>query len=217
MRGRMVERIPLPLGEGIERRVYPDMHHPDRVRKIALPWIEGEESIPFIKGRYYLTKILHILFPDHIPDVYASWKGKENVIIAQRIELDAIHRRYDELLRDTNRTSRDESILDQRANERRVWFKNEKETQAWVTELKKLGINFDDNPQNFAHNIANRNKTVYVDSFEPWIRGDLSLRKNYHFRSLRRVIDELPSPKKEQARNYLYRLEQLFLEEGRRD
>ena len=82
------EKLGEPIGVGGEKKVYQDPKNPDRVVGIFREHIE--ETPNQIKARFYLTKILHLLFPKNIPDMH--WAGSEpNAYQADRKEHDERH------------------------------------------------------------------------------------------------------------------------------
>jgi len=58
-----------PLGSGNEKNVYIDPENEKRVISL-MKETEQRDTLRQLKGRYYLTKIAHLLLPDNIPDVY---------------------------------------------------------------------------------------------------------------------------------------------------
>src|SRR5687767_12610518 len=60
-----------PIGEGKENKVFVD---PKNEKRVIAERKEGAEKDSFrqLKGRYYLTKIVHELLPLHIPDIYQT-------------------------------------------------------------------------------------------------------------------------------------------------
>lgn len=59
-----------PLGEGSEKKVFLSPHNPERVIGIFHEY--REETPEQVKGRFYLTKILHALYPQHIPELHLA-------------------------------------------------------------------------------------------------------------------------------------------------
>ena len=93
-----------PLGKGAERTVYPSADHPDRVVGI---YHEGSEETPrSMKATYYLTKIVHLLFPANIPDVQFA-ASDPNAVGRTRVELGEEHKTLKKLL-DSNHPRTDE-------------------------------------------------------------------------------------------------------------
>jgi hypothetical protein len=98
-----------PFGEGSEKVVFVDPKNPNRV--IAERKEDREkETLRQLKGRAYLTKIVHLLLPDHIPDVYQAWESREGkqFVSAQRIEHMPGHTHAQELRKRSNRTTQEE-------------------------------------------------------------------------------------------------------------
>lgn len=64
------KRLGEKLGSGGEKDVYVNQENPDRAVGM---FNEGRDETTFqIKGRFYLTKILHLLYPKQIPDIHLA-------------------------------------------------------------------------------------------------------------------------------------------------
>lgn len=70
------------IKSGGERKVYEDLDHPDRLIKVAHNYLE--EAPNFIKARFYLTKILHLLFPKNIPDMKAASFHPNKLVVERK-------------------------------------------------------------------------------------------------------------------------------------
>ena len=70
-----------PLGVGVEKRVFVNPDNEGRVISEVREDMK-KDTLRQLKGRYYLTKIAHLLLPRNIPDVYQageSVEGKQTV------------------------------------------------------------------------------------------------------------------------------------------
>lgn len=115
------------LGEGSEKTVYRHPERPERVVGIFNQGATGErqgyETQPtFLKARFYLTKILHLIHPQNFPNIHLV---TENPIT---VEMDYIDKRTDE---DGVKRSEAEQLLFQLHEE--------------------LGLLFDGTPANFTY------------------------------------------------------------------
>lgn len=207
------------LAEGEEKKVFevpakktrPDMvvsYFRDKERQN-----EGE-----IKAKYYLTKILHFLFPKNVPDIYFSSK---RALLTEKVDTGDRHRRFMEL-------NKGEENLTQSEREELYVLRPELEEMVkysqFVESLKRLNLNYDGAFFNFGFDGEGNIK--YVDSFDPWFVNKKGvLCRGYDVEALTQAIEALPEDpsgdqktnfslrKKERARKYLVELEKLFLEE----
>ncbi|MEX2033542.1 MAG: hypothetical protein WD889_03275 [Candidatus Colwellbacteria bacterium] len=85
-----------PLGEGREKVVFVSPDDPEKVVNIIK---EGAESSELVKGRFYLTKILHILYPQHIPDMYVS-ASEPHIMERERIQGTESLKKSNDVLKD---------------------------------------------------------------------------------------------------------------------
>jgi hypothetical protein len=83
------------LGTGAEKTVYTDPDN-EKLAKAVFhkeareTTSDGTEQTPeYIKARFYLTKILHLLYPKNIPDMHMS-ASEPNMIVVDRAEHDKV-------------------------------------------------------------------------------------------------------------------------------
>ena len=83
------------IGGGFEKRVYVDEHNADKVVKVYLEKEGGENKA---RARFYLGKILHMLFPENFPNIHLSASGKipfdkhTQKVVMEKKELDQWHK-----------------------------------------------------------------------------------------------------------------------------
>lgn len=70
-----------PLGEGREKEVFVSPNDPDKVVGIMK---ESAESAEEAKAEFYLTKILHLLHPELVPDISAR-TTEPNAVERERV------------------------------------------------------------------------------------------------------------------------------------
>lgn len=79
-----------PFAAGSERRIY---HHPKKKNKIvAVENVAYQRNAQHARQEYYLTKIMHILLPDNIPDIH-FYGSKPSMSVRQNVELGPAHQR----------------------------------------------------------------------------------------------------------------------------
>lgn len=67
------------LGAGTEKRVYEDPNNSDRA--LGVFHENKTESAEKAKGRFYLTKILHLLFPQNVPDMHLAASDPHAIVV----------------------------------------------------------------------------------------------------------------------------------------
>jgi len=183
---------------GREKDIY---HHPLKENKIYIFLKENYPTINQIKGRYYLTKILHILFPQNIPDIYAVVKNNNAIIVTEKKFVnDEFNLKY-------------HTKNKYRFYARKIKF--DPKFQRFISALENLGIHPDvSNMKNFAYVD---DEIVYLDnSFLPWKIDKIkrSIRVLYDYNKIKEAIELLPeSNDKKRALFYLKRLEELKTQE----
>ncbi len=169
------------LGKGVEKEVYENPHNPKHA--VGIFKREAAEFPERVRGRFYLTKILHLLFPDNIPDIHSASSDP------QMIEVDKI-------------------IPDEQAV-----TKNFKKFNSDYCELMDkfdaLGIILDPAQVNFKYDFSGN--LVYVDSFDPWYKG-AGEELAFSMDKLKEAIEKLNSSEKEQCLKYLERLGNIHRE-----
>ena len=161
------------------------------VKETFMYFKDYEKSPNYVKAQYYLTKLVHALFPANVPDVYfSSVKDGDKITVDQRIEVV-----------DGERTKKKDSA--------------DQDTKRKIDLVKvgfeKLDLNFDRFDWNF--NIDKDGNAVYMDSFRPWLdfkqTGVPILRFNEQ--TAKKMIDNIRDNRaKEECLNYLQRVSVLF-------
>ncbi|OGM98037.1 MAG: hypothetical protein A2915_01250 [Candidatus Yanofskybacteria bacterium RIFCSPLOWO2_01_FULL_41_34] len=172
------------IGDGGEKVVYP---HPDKDEKVVgIYKIEAEfkfeRSPEFNKAKFYFTKILHMLFPKNVPDVFMT-TTQPRTITKEKIKFKS---------RETI-SIREEKIED---------------LYTLRKQLKDCGIEFDESTQNFVED--NDGNMVYLDDFYPW--NDESQKAYNHDQIRLLIMTKLTGLERDRALNYLNRLKKLYLE-----
>lgn len=177
-----------PLGDGGEKRVYENPNNPEQA--LGLFHRSKAESVEEVKGRFYLTKILHMLLPKNIPDMHLA-ASHPNAIIVDKVE------NMNKTVTSEHRDTHDLIELSDK--------------------LKEAGIkNLDDNWFNFKFNKDG--DINYVDSFRPWFKfinpdDSIELRVEFDREKLEAGIQNLDDDKKELAMSYLKRLDEIYEKE----
>lgn len=142
-----------------------------------------------LKGRYYLTKIMHALMPDNIPDIHQAREDKDG---KKTIDREAVIQ--------TGSTVE--------ANELKEGAK------ALRGELRNLGLRFETEEY---YKINEGSHVNYLETFKPWQQDDEDPKKLEFFfkeEKIRKAIEELSDEKeKEICLGYFDRLLALAEEE----
>jgi hypothetical protein len=194
------------VGRGSEKEVY---EHPNDPAKVVAEF-RYAESPKRLRGRFYLTKILHELFPDNLPDISVA-ATNPHVVIMERKQLDEAHKSLQKfnIKGDFvgNFSARYKEFEDKIGEDRK--FKQLKR------ELAELGIGLETAAMNFGYD--DKNNLVYVDSsFDPWpcyYHVDDKFERSYDPAKLRNAVNLLEPDRKKRALKYLERLEILAEEE----
>lgn len=217
------------IASGAQKQVF---EHPTRedmvVARFRSPEAEREiQTERQVKGRFYLTKIIHLLLPTFVPDAHGAYKNKdESVLISERKELDATHRQLnqsrtaffdgkqqdlrlqdflDVLLKKSERQARSEHTKRVRGD---VRIKTSQQI------LLALGVLTDPSSINYGYDTEG--SPVYVDNtFVPWsIDKKNGVRRMYDSDRIRLALEYMDtSEERRQAQIYFDRLEELFAEE----
>jgi hypothetical protein len=201
-----------PVGAGAERKFYEDPSNPERV--IGIYRAEKESHPNEIKGRYYLTKILHILLPGNIPDVFMS-TTEPNAIVRRKVELGKEHRAIQERRKIWESIQKIPDEINKEADSALGKIKNDPKVAEFRSRLYPLGIYVDIAPVNFGYD--EKGNVQYVETvpsmgfmhgkFGPLFNGK-ELKK-----AIKRIKDKGERTK---ALVYLSRLKQLVKEEEKK-
>ncbi|SRR6266481_5819965 len=200
-----------PLGEGDERKAFIDPNNEQRI--ISERKEEAEkDTLREMKGRYYLTKIAHLLLPNNIPDVHQAGEtaqGKQ-LVDAERIS----HSQGHALLQERRRHGVDEG-----AAAKKIIKELGPEMRKLDLELERIGFGFNIDPNVGNYTKDEAGNVYYLEAFKPW-RADAAdegeIEILFDEEALRDAIEGLVDPGvKEKCNNYLERLLALLEEEKR--
>lgn len=203
-----------PIGEGKDRKVFVDPKNKDRV--IAETKADAEkETLLQLKGKYYLTKIVHNLLPENIPDVYQTGEAKEKdggvqTIDRERITQSTEHEKLKLALRNEDENAVNEA-------EKLVIENIGAEMSALDMKLSEIGLGFniDSTIENYTRD--DQGNVRYLESFTPWqvdIVNPKELEVLFDEEALREAIDQVSDEKtKNECLRYLDRLLELLEEE----
>ncbi len=198
-----------PLGEGDEKKVF--INPEDEGRVIAVTKKEAGKDTPRqLKGRYYLTKIAHMLLPQHVPDIYQAGESQSGVqtVDAERIA----HTQGHALLQEARQLGEGEESAHQQII---------KEMDGAMTkvdmELERIGLSFniDANVGNYTKDEAGN--VYYLETFKPWqvdVANPKELEVLFDEEEMRIAIDGMADQEaKAECMNHLERLLALLEEE----
>lgn len=180
----------IAVGSYIASGGFKDVHeHPENPNLVRCVF-RGDvpETVEYIEGRYCLTRLLHKLYPDQIPDMVA-YSVPQEFLGEYYVDMQKVH---------TDKSR--QGLVNNKLPERATIIQN----------LKDLGVGLDTgNYGNFSFDT--NGKLWYVDSIDPWgNRGLPELTRNYNPRILLDRMQELPETERETTVEYLRRLEKLF-------
>ena len=204
------------IGFGVEKSVHRDPENPDKVIGV---YHKGIESGRVVRARFYLTKILHLLFPKNIPDIQASYSNP-NIVKRSRVTPDELHKTIEKVRKMEFRDKTvPKDLIREDVNARRkiAW---DQKVEIFTKHLRELGIDDDYSVNNFTYDEDGN--PVWLDTVDPWYsptkprlqeRTD-SLELNFNISKLREAIGRLEDNKKEEALTCLDRLTKLVEEES---
>ncbi len=192
-----IEKNQEPFGIGAEKKVYQDKENPDRVVSVR----HTRESLSReAKGRFYLTKILHLLFPKNIPNIHLS-SAKPNITVRKKVELDSAHHTIREryLEKRTIDESKEKHIFEAMSA-----IANNPKVRALKNDLNNAGVDPETFPGNFG--IDNEGYAQYIEDFDAFA---ISGEPFFDAEKLTIAIDRLPEKEQKQAMHYLEKLKFL--------
>lgn len=210
------------IGEGQDKRVYIDPKHEERVvaryKDDELPKGYGERKIDSperIKAQYYLTKILHLLFPKNIPEMHAAY-SKPHMTKTDRIEHDAdlmefaiLNEKIKKL--DENKEPWPQELIDDQ-------IKLSQRSRAKIIEsgiedkiAEEVGIHLDPNEENFT--VDKDGNIWYLETLTPWRVEDNATILEFDESKLMSAINGLSENDQDKAHAYLKRLMELQKQE----
>lgn len=186
-----MERIEIgkKLGEGNEKDVYIRKGRPDQVVGVYKKEWSSESKI---KGRFYLMKLLHILYPEGTRDIYASYSEPPSVI-SPRVESKFLRK-----IRNNIGISDRQKILEIRQFTKKM--------------SQDFGVYCDPMEDNFMYD--EKDNLIYIDTISPWSRGKLRPNSNkliggklnLDLGKIRIAIESLTDQDRAKANVYLERL-----------
>jgi len=158
-----------PLGAGEDKEAFIDPTDNDRVISV-IKEKEGREkgSANKLKGAFYLTKIAHLLIPEHVPEIYQAGESADG----QQI-LDREHIKYP------------------------IGKEDDAELNSIGLKLSHIGFGFniDENYGNYKKD--EKGDVKYLEEFMPWRVDDLDpgkLEFLFDEEALKQAIEQAPDP-----------------------
>jgi hypothetical protein len=149
-----------PIGQGNENKVFVD---PNNEARVIVERRENAEQDTFrqLKGRFYLTKIVHALLPENIPDIYQTTQTStgQQTIDRERISHSEGHTN----LQEVRKSGGDEYMAGQAVN--KEMGKSMSEITSKLEEIG-LGFNIDENSGNYTKDESGN--VYYLETFNPW-------------------------------------------------
>lgn len=194
-----------PIGEGGEKEVYVNPDNPEEVIAQMKEMPEAGEMLQ-LKGTFYLTKIVHELLPNMIPDVHRVGESEDDrhTIVSDRIPHTPEYTNLVEAVDDDVRTP-----------EEIEYSKTHRDGISAVDdEIHAFGLAFahDSNLLNYAED---ENGTInYLESFKPWnlsssIVGELDV--SFDETELWKVIDPLEKAGEERGKRCAKWMKRLLI------
>ena len=196
------EKLGEQIGLGSEKIVYQDRNNPNKVIGVFEEW---EKKTPNqMKGMFYLTKILHLLLPKNIPDMY--WAGSESrAYQSTKVEHDDRHKVLNSYVSSGKDTISREEVGES--------IEADSAVGQLQKELEKLGIrSLDYAAVNYSSD--SEGNILYLDTFYVWKkRNDGGLKLFCDFNKLEDALEVLSEEDKHKAKKYLSRLKELYEQE----
>lgn len=198
-----------PLGEGDQKKSFVNPENERRI--ISETKKEADKDSPRqLKGRYYLTKIAHLLLPKNIPDIHQARESHDGI---QTVDTERIsHTPGHTLLQEIRRSGGDEESAKKQILEEIGGGMGKLDLEL---ERIGLGFNIDGNVGNYTKDEAG--DVYYLETFKPWQVDTVNTRELeilFNEEELREAIGDIPDPAtKEKCTRYLERLLTLLEEE----
>lgn len=196
------------LGRGMDKEVYIDPERQEWVIKFFINEPTKEKYRSHVKARFYFHKVLHLLFPRHVPDIHFS-ASEPNVLRMQRVNLDERHitiQRASEYYFKNQEPPKDLSVKSRRASRDIV---TDPGWRDFRDAMEDLDIDADFDAVNFSADAEGN--LLYLDDFDPWIiseHGD-HIENSFNMDKLMIKIETLGGEKKKSVLSFLQRLEEL--------
>ncbi|MDP3770427.1 MAG: hypothetical protein Q8R40_05845 [bacterium] len=188
------------IARGTEKKVYEDADDPEKVIGLYhMPAMSKER----VKAQFYLTKILHMLFPKNIPDIYLS-ASDPHVVRKEKISTDVTHKiiqKWYEPGADRRNISEDEH---RKLDDVTGAIYSDPKYMEFITDLDKLGVHIDSYVTNFTRD--SEGNMIYLDDIDPSTAFGL---RGFDRERFMKAIDKIPGEDKKKALHYLDRLEML--------
>ena len=188
------------IGEGAEARVFRSAERPNIVEKV----FKYPDSPERIKGQFYLTKILHLLFPKNIPDVHRA-TSQPRTIHTEFVDLDDSHKKLSEYLIQRRQKGSPDPVMETRDVARSREMHRDQRYISLVKSLEELNPSVDTSTLNYGYDPDGN--IIFVDTFAVWHNRDGGIKRAYDPKKLRRKIIKLKDTDKQ--RRALWYLEQL--------
>lgn len=200
-----------PLGVGVEKTFYQDTDNSDRVIGYYKEGTADREVSPRERiARFYLTKIMHILFPQNIPDIHMS-TSSPHAIMRKKVEFSPNHDTMRQVLLQKEQGKELSPELARAYNTAGEKIRDDPEVKRFAGVLESFGVDVDHEPQDFSYDTDGN--IIYVEPFDalrmsvggprPWFDAD----------KLEHAIKGLDEARRQEALNYLQRLKKLVAEE----
>jgi hypothetical protein len=198
-----------PLGESEEKKVF---INPDDESRVISERKEGKEKDTprQLKGRFYLTKIAHLLLPKNVPEIYQTGESSDGT---QQIEAERIsHTPGQTLLQEARRSGEDEESAQDKIIEEMGGEMGELDL-----ELENIGLGLVIHTGVGNYTKDEQGNINYLDTFSPWETNpsnEKGIELLINEEEMRYAIESNPDPTtRETSHQYLDRLLALFEEE----
>jgi len=147
------------IGKGSQKRVYEDGVCPeDRVRaEFHTDIVDNRLTVEEIKSIYYLNKIANLLFPENWPDIYEAGMKPSKHFVAQRLEVDSMHKTMSDITVRRDENLRGINVSDRPTEEENDFYlgqdekiKARPEVTKFVEKVQEAGIAIDSSGRNFS-------------------------------------------------------------------
>jgi hypothetical protein len=195
-----------PIGEGGEKNVFQDPIDPKN--KVRIEFKHGMKDVNQIKGRYYLQKIIHLLFPKNTPDIYLAGAKPNSHLRMQRIKADSAHEEMQKIIFRMKSFTDSPGESERLSELERKTTKNPK-VEELIKRFHEAGIRIDTFGRNYAFDETG--EVQYLDNQRPWeLKGDGTISSfNFDENLLHEAILKLPPQRKIDALKYFERLMRL--------
>ena len=205
-----------PIGEGEHKKAYIDPEDPQRVILEIKPVEANEEienrekqSVIFLKGTFYLTKIAHLLLPDHVPDIHQVGESADG---RQALERDYVphsvaHAAFQADRLAGNDTGASAEIMSENLGTGKVDIDSKLKDVGLAAFTNGTAENYDKDADGSVH---------FLDSFKPWEPNPKQperLEFSFNYPVLMESVQAIPDEVTRQScQAHLDRLSHLFME-----